>query len=101
MQEAAILVLEQICANGVRGGIDDFGTGHSSLGHLRHFPVDQFKIDQSFAATIGQDPSASALFGAVVQMAHSLRLRETAESVESDMQWHYLRALDRDAAQGS
>ncbi len=42
--------LEALRAAGATIALDDFGTGFSSLSHLRHFPVDAIKIDQSFVA---------------------------------------------------
>jgi EAL domain-containing protein (putative c-di-GMP-specific phosphodiesterase class I) len=33
---------------GVTIAMDDFGTGHSSLSYLRHYPFDRIKLDGSF-----------------------------------------------------
>jgi hypothetical protein len=38
---------------GVRIAMDDFGAGYSSLSHVRDFPIDKIKIDQSFSDGIG------------------------------------------------
>jgi diguanylate cyclase (GGDEF)-like protein len=100
MQEEAVRHLGEARALGVRVAIDDFGTGYSSLAYLRRLPVDKLKTDRSFLAQIGQDPAMGALFGAIVRLAHTLELEVVAEGVEEPAQWHYLRALDGDAAQG-
>ena len=49
---------------------------------------------------MGQSPAQSGFFGAIVRMAHMLGLKVVAEGIETDLQWHYLRSLDADAAQG-
>ena len=40
--------LEALSHAGVRISLDDFGTGHSSLSHLRQYPISELKIDKSF-----------------------------------------------------
>ncbi len=41
---------------GVRLSVDDFGTGYTSLSSLRDLPVQEFKIDRSFVATMVTNP---------------------------------------------
>ena len=41
-------VLEELTALGVEIGLDDFGTGFSSLAYLKRFPINFLKIDRSF-----------------------------------------------------
>src|SRR5690606_8037075 len=45
-----IAALQAFKDKGIKISVDDFGTGFSSLGYLKHFPVDMLKIDQIFVA---------------------------------------------------
>ncbi len=82
-REHAINVLRELSAHGVRIGIDDFGTGQSSLGYLRSLPVHTLKIDRSFIDGLGVNPEDSAIVAAVVHLGHALGLSVTAEGVET------------------
>ena len=100
MQESAVRQLETLRGMGVGVAVDDFGTGYSSLAYLRRLPVSKLKVDRSFLAQVGEEASATAMFEAIVRLAHTLGLDVVAEGVETAAQWHYLRALNSDAAQG-
>ena len=82
-RDHAIDVLRRLTDLGVRIGIDDFGTGQSSLAYLRALPVHTLKIDQSFVDGLGRDPEGGAIVSAVVQLGHALGLSVTAEGVET------------------
>jgi diguanylate cyclase (GGDEF)-like protein/PAS domain S-box-containing protein len=99
-RERAVEVLHELSALGVRIGIDDFGTGQSSLAHLRALPVHTLKIDGSFIESLGGDPEGGAIVSAVVQLGHALGLSVTAEGVETPDQLSWLRALGCDLGQG-
>ena len=85
---------------GVRLAIDDFGTGHSSLSRLRSLPFVELKIDRTFVAGLGREPSAPALVTATIAMAHALGMEVVAEGVESRHQRDFLVSAGVDALQG-
>jgi EAL domain-containing protein (putative c-di-GMP-specific phosphodiesterase class I) len=86
---------------GARLALDDFGTGSSSLGHLRHFPIDVLKIDKSFVDGLGdQGSEASALVRAIIELARTLRLTTVGEGIESADQLTQLQLAGCDLGQG-
>lgn len=80
--------------------LDDFGTGFSSLTHLRAFPIHKVKIDRDFIAAIRDDHQARLIIQAIVQMGHSLGLRVVVEGVETEEQETFLRAIGCRHVQG-
>ncbi|MBF0337538.1 MAG: EAL domain-containing protein [Nitrospirae bacterium] len=97
---SAIKVLRDIKSMGIHIAIDDFGMGYSSLSYLKRFPIDRLKIDKSFVSDITTDPDDAAIATAIIAMAHSLKLKVTAEGVETTEQLEFLRRLNCDEAQG-
>jgi diguanylate cyclase (GGDEF)-like protein len=100
------MVLGELTAIGVRVGLDDFGTGFSSLAYLKRFPIDFLKIDRSFVSGL-DDPEMgddvgddTAIVTGTVALAHSLGLQVVAEGVETESQLKRLQRLQCDLAQG-
>ena len=86
---------------GVRLAVDDFGTGSSSLGYLRRFPIDVLKIDKSFVDEItGEGPDGPALVRAIIDLAKNLHLATVAEGIELTEQLTELRAAGCGSGQG-
>jgi EAL domain-containing protein (putative c-di-GMP-specific phosphodiesterase class I) len=98
--EAAVTVMESVRRMGLRLSIDDFGTGHSSLGYLNRFPVNQLKVDRMFVRDLPHNIDDVAIARAVIAMAHSLRMSVVAEGVEDEHQFALLRAEGCDEFQG-
>jgi diguanylate cyclase (GGDEF)-like protein/PAS domain S-box-containing protein len=92
--------MREIQALGVGFSLDDFGTGYSSLSYLKRFPVDIVKIDRSFVNGCPENQNDARLVETIVNMAHSLGMRVTAEGVETEAQRNFLRALRCDYLQG-
>jgi EAL domain-containing protein (putative c-di-GMP-specific phosphodiesterase class I) len=85
---------------GTRLSLDDFGTGYSSLSILTQLPLDELKIDRSFVHSMLSRPTASAIVGATIDLAHALDLQVTAVGVETTEHIDRLMALGCDNAQG-
>src|SRR2546430_12152717 len=98
--EAALAILHQLRAIGVRIALDDFGTGYSSLSYLQRFPFDKIKIDRCFVNDIAEPDRASCIVQAVVNIAAARHMTTTAEGVETQQQLELLRALGCAEMQG-
>jgi len=88
----AMDTLRQLRELGISISIDDFGTGHSSLAHLKRFPITRLKIDKAFVRTLLIDPRDAAITQAIIGMARTLGLKAVAEGVETEAQCEFLRA---------
>lgn len=93
-------VLKKIKSFGIHIALDDFGTCYSSLNYLRHFPIDQIKIDRSFITDIATDANAEAIVTAIIAMAKSLKIKVIAEGVETIEQYYLLEKNGCDSIQG-
>jgi diguanylate cyclase (GGDEF)-like protein len=93
-------VLARLRELGVCLSLDDFGTGFSSLNHLRFLPVSELKIDQSFVRHMLADATDAAIVQATALLAHQLGLRVVAEGVEDDETWSIVSGWGCDLIQG-
>ncbi len=96
----ALDVITALDAIGVRLSIDDFGTGFSSLSHLKRLPVDELKIDRSFVRDMDCDESDAIIVRSIIDLAHNMGLKVVAEGVESESAIDLLNMLGCDTLQG-
>ncbi len=92
--------LTRLRIKGFKLAVDDFGTGHASLAQVRDIPFDQFKLDRSFVHGVGQDRRIRVMFESALGLAKELGLEITAEGVEDEDDWQFLRQQDCHKAQG-
>lgn len=85
---------------GLYVGIDDFGTGHSSLARLRDLPVEVIKIDQRFVRGLGARADDDAIVESIMSLAHAMGLHAVAEGVEHRHQAEALLRLGCTTVQG-
>ncbi len=98
--DAAVQTLQKLRERGFCVAVDDFGTGYSSLGYLAKLPVDGLKIDRSFIISMEDDAKSMAIVSAIINLAHSFKLKVIAEGVETNDQLKLLRLLNCDQIQG-
>ena len=84
--------LEKLRSQGIQISMDDFGTGFSSLSHLRDLPVDRLKIDRSFIQVLESDERARAVVETIIVLGRNLDMAVLAEGVETKEQLDILRA---------
>jgi diguanylate cyclase (GGDEF)-like protein len=96
----AVETLERLHGLGIRLSIDDFGTGYSSFAYLKKLPVSELKIDQSFVRGMAGNPDDVIIVRSIIDLAHNMGLKVTAEGVEDEASWNLLKSLGCDLAQG-
>ncbi|MCJ2187692.1 putative bifunctional diguanylate cyclase/phosphodiesterase [Novosphingobium beihaiensis] len=98
--EATHRIMGELKELGVKLSLDDFGTGWSSLGYLRHFPLDGIKIDRTFVRDMLEDRNTAAIVQSVLDLARQLNLECVAEGVETEEQLAHLRDSKCQVMQG-
>ena len=98
--ERSLDVLRELRSIGVATSLDDFGSGHVSLGHLKHLGVDEIKIDRSFVMRLADDARDAAIVHTTVDLGRRLGMKVVAEGVETVEAWDTLAGLQCDEAQG-
>lgn len=89
-EETLRTIVDRLHALGVKVLIDDFGVGYSSMMSLKVIPVDILKVDKSFIDSIG-DERGDKIVISIIEFALSLGMSVTAEGVENDNQYRFLR----------
>mgnify|MGYP001073102844 CR=1 FL=1 len=91
--------LRELASLGFQFSLDDFGSGHASLGNLKQLPLHELKIDRVFVETL-QAGMPDPFIEAIITIAHEQRLFVVGEGVETGQQRDVLAELGCDALQG-
>ena len=93
-------MIERLRALGCGIALDDFGSGLSSFGYLKHFKVDYVKIDGGFVRELPNSASDRAIVRSIQALAREFGARTVAEYVEDETVFASVRELGVDYAQG-
>lgn len=98
--DAAQNLIASLQDMGCMFALDDFGKGLSSFAYLKKLPIDRLKIDGMFVRDIVDDEADRLFVKSIIDIAHSLNLKTTAEFVENESILNAVRDLGVDYVQG-
>ncbi len=98
--ESALPAIRELHSLGVKIGLDDFGTGFSSLSHLRDLPINVVKVDRSFVAGLTSDDVTLAVTSSILQLSRALGLDVILEGIEHRTEANLAEQLGAKLAQG-
>ena len=93
-------VMSRLKSLGCEFALDDFGSGASSFGYLKHLPVDYLKIDGMFVRDILHDEIDLIFVKSIIDIAKVMGLKTVAEFVESEAIFDKLKEIGTDYGQG-
>lgn len=93
----AITHLQQL---GCRFGLDDFGSGFSTLTYLKSLPIDFLKIEGAFTRDLPNQPFNQAVLRALQVIADTIKVETIAEFVETEGEMALLKEIGIVLAQG-
>ncbi|MBE9045224.1 EAL domain-containing protein [Pleurocapsales cyanobacterium LEGE 10410] len=95
-----LTLIEQLQKIGCSIVLDNFGSGMSSLTHLKNLPVDYLKIDGSSILKIASDPIERATVECFQHLSQAMKIKTIAKFVENDAILQCLKQVGIDYAQG-
>lgn len=93
-------IIEYLQSTGIEISLDDFGTGYSAFSHIYQFPLNAIKLDKSTIKHIDTLSTQKNLVRSMIKMAHNMKLKVSAEGVETVTELRTLQSLGCDIGQG-
>ncbi|KMT65956.1 EAL domain-containing protein [Catenovulum maritimum] len=94
------LAFEKLSKLGVKLGIDDFGSGLSSISYLSVLPIDEIKIDGEFTRDIANNEFNHKVISNILSLSKSLGATVLAEGIEDKESLEFFKQSNCDLAQG-
>jgi EAL domain-containing protein (putative c-di-GMP-specific phosphodiesterase class I) len=94
------VILEALRGLGVGLSLDDFGVGYSSLAMLKQLPIDELKLDRTFAQGMTADARDAAVVTAAMSLSRPFGVKVVAEGVETPVAFTALRIANVPTVQG-
>jgi len=89
--DESVITLKKLKQLGLTLTIDSFGTGISSLSHLKKLPIDIIKIDRTFIKGIPDDQNDMIITETLINIAHQMDIKTFATGVETREQEAFLK----------
>jgi len=80
--------------------MDDYGIGYSSMQQLSRCPFSELKIDRAFVDGASKRINRQVVLESAIQLGQRLAITTVAEGVETVADWHLLRSMGCELAQG-
>ena len=98
--ERSVAILTRLKGLGAQISLDDFGSGFTSLAHLKRLPIDEIKIDRPFILGCLENAGDQAIVRSAISIGHNFGFRVVAEGIERPETLEALASLGCDLGQG-
>ncbi len=98
--QVVVNLWQKLKAYGILIALDDFGTGYSNLSSISQMQPDILKIDRGFTLKALNNNYDRQLLTQIIDMSHSLGIKEVVEGIEEKEELDQIVALGPDYIQG-
>jgi EAL domain-containing protein (putative c-di-GMP-specific phosphodiesterase class I) len=99
-QHTRLNIIKEIKGNGFKIAIDDYGSGHSTLGRILDIEPDFIKIDRSIIDSASKNNKKKIAIESTLELASKLNIKIIAEGIEMPSDLEYLKTINIDYYQG-
>ena len=96
----ALQIMNKLIESCCSIALDDFGAGHSGMGHLQRYPIATLKIDATFIESILSSVQSQEIVRSTITLAHSLGMKVVAEGIETEEVRQKVMEMECDFGQG-